>query len=156
MKRIYLAGGCFWGVQGYFKTIQGIRFTTVGYGNSKVENPSYKLVCTGETNAAEMVEVYYYEDQISLEQIIKTLFKVIDPTALNFQGPDHGTQYRNGIYYEIESDKEVILKTIEKLQANYNKKVVTEVLPLQNYYLAEEYHQDYSDKNPTVECHIKF
>ncbi|TPE57580.1 peptide-methionine (S)-S-oxide reductase MsrA [[Mycoplasma] falconis] len=156
MKRIYLAGGCFWGVQGYFKTIKGVKFTSVGYANSLIENPSYELVKTGKTNAAETTEIYYDESLINLEEIIEKLFKVIDPTALNFQGPDHGTQYRNGIYYEIESDKDVIINKISQLAKNYTKLVVTEVKKLENYFLAEEYHQDYSDKHPEVACHIIF
>ncbi|WP_426461057.1 peptide-methionine (S)-S-oxide reductase MsrA [Mycoplasma hafezii] len=156
MKRIYVAGGCFWGVQGYFKTIPGVIFTTVGYANSNLEDPSYKEVCTGSTNAVETTEIYFDESKISLADVAQKLFDVIDPTALNFQGPDHGTQYRNGIYYEIESDKDVILNKISELSKNYDKPVVTEVLKLQNYYLAEEYHQDYTDKHPDVACHINF
>ncbi|MCU4706602.1 peptide-methionine (S)-S-oxide reductase MsrA [Mycoplasma sp. CSL7503-lung] len=156
MKRIYLAGGCFWGVQGYFKTIKGTKFSTVGYANSNIEAPTYKQVCQGNTNAVETLELYYDEENISLSQIIEKLFEVIDPTALNYQGPDHGTQYRNGIYFETQEDKEIIENTIEKLSKNINGKVVTEVKKLDNYYLAEEYHQDYSDKNPSVVCHIKF
>ncbi|MBN0919202.1 peptide-methionine (S)-S-oxide reductase MsrA [[Mycoplasma] gypis] len=156
MKRIYLAGGCFWGVQGFFKTIKGVKFTTVGYANSDIENPSYQLVKTGKTNAVETTEIYFDESIISLEEIVKTLFSVIDPTALNYQDVDYGTQYRNGVYWEIEEDHQKIKNVIESLKSNYTKPVVTEVLKLQNYYLAEEYHQDYTDKNPNVACHIKF
>ncbi|WP_170149952.1 peptide-methionine (S)-S-oxide reductase MsrA [Mycoplasma struthionis] len=156
MKRIYVAGGCFWGVQGYFKTIKGIKFSTVGYANSIFNNPSYKEVKTGKTNAVETTELYYDESVISLEQIIEKLLAVIDPTALNFQDVDYGTQYRNGIYYEIDSDYEIIKNTLNRLAKNYSKPIVTENKKLENYFLAEEYHQDYSDKNPSVACHIKF
>ncbi|WP_036452634.1 peptide-methionine (S)-S-oxide reductase MsrA [Mycoplasma buteonis] len=156
MRRIYVAGGCFWGVQGYFKTIDGIKFTSVGYANSIFENPSYEQVKTSQTKAVETTELYYDESKISLEQIVTKLFDVIDPTALNFQGPDYGSQYRNGIYYEIEADGEKIQSIVNKLAKNYDKPVVTEVLKLQNYYLAEEYHQDYTDKHPDVACHINF
>ena len=98
MKKIYVAGGCFWGIEEYFKRKQGILDTTVGYLNSNVENPSYELVCTGITNSAEALEIIYDEKIISLEEILEYLFKVIDPTSLNKQGNDIGTQYRTGVY----------------------------------------------------------
>ncbi|QGZ97684.1 peptide-methionine (S)-S-oxide reductase MsrA [Mycoplasma sp. NEAQ87857] len=156
MRRIYVAGGCFWGVQGYFKTINGIIFSTVGYANSAINNPSYQQVKAHITNAVETVELYYDESKITLVEIINKLFDVIDPTALNYQGPDFGSQYRNGIYYEVDSDLAVIQDTINNLAKNYSKPVVTEIKKLENYFLAEEYHQDYTDKNPNVACHIDF
>ncbi|MCV3743591.1 peptide-methionine (S)-S-oxide reductase MsrA [Ureaplasma sp. ES3154-GEN] len=156
MRRIYLAGGCFWGMQGYFKKLPGVVFTTVGYANSLINNPSYEEVKTGLTKAVETLEVYYQEEQITLTDLINELFSVIDPTALNYQSVDHGTQYRNGIYFEINNDKEVINTTINQWRNKFTKPIVTEVLPLTNYFLAEEYHQNYSDKHPDVTCHIKF
>ncbi|QZE12639.1 peptide-methionine (S)-S-oxide reductase MsrA [Mycoplasma sp. Ms02] len=156
MKRIYIAGGCFWGVQGYFKTIPGIKFTTVGYANSLINNPSYEEVKTGKTGAVETTEIYYDESIINLGQIIEKLFAVIDPTALNYQDVDHGTQYRNGVYFEIDEEYQIIKDKIDELAVNYDKPVVTENLKLENYFLAEEYHQDYSDKHPDVACHITF
>ena len=104
MREIYLAGGCFWGVEAYFKRIAGIVDTEVGYANSIIENPSYKEVCSDRTDAAETVKINYDEEKIGLEEILKALFKVIDPTMINRQGPDIGSQYRTGIYYTEESD----------------------------------------------------
>ncbi|MEE3928050.1 peptide-methionine (S)-S-oxide reductase MsrA [Mycoplasmopsis ciconiae] len=156
MKRIYLAGGCFWGVQGYFKTIKGVRFTSVGYANSQIENPTYEQVKFQITHAVETTEVYFDESVISLSEIVQKLLDVIDPTALNYQDVDYGSQYRNGVYFEISSDEEIIKDVLKTEQKKYSKAIVTEVMKLQNYYLAEEYHQDYSDKHPDVACHIKF
>lgn len=154
MKRIYLAGGCFWGMQAYFKKINGVIFTTVGYANSNTNNPNYKLVKTSTTKAVETLELYYDEQIVSLEKLIEIFFSLIDPTALNFQGPDYGTQYRSGIYFEIDEEENIINKKVQELAKNYDKKVVTEILKLQNYFLAEEYHQNYADKHPEVVCHI--
>ncbi|EFF41532.1 peptide-methionine (S)-S-oxide reductase MsrA [Mycoplasmopsis alligatoris] len=156
MKKVYVAGGCFWGVQGFFKTIAGVTKTTVGYANSKIDNPIYEQVKTQNTNAVEAVEIFYDEKITSLEKIVEALFSVIDPTALNYQGPDYGTQYRNGIYYVNQDDKAIIENKIAQLSKNISGKVVTEILELKNYFLAEEYHQDFTDKHPNIQCHIKF
>ena len=155
MKKIYFAGGCFWGVQAFFKTIKGVIKTVVGYANSNVKNPLYSEVKSQTTTAVEAVEVTYDENIVSLNTLIEKFFKVIDPTALNFQGPDYGTQYRNGIYYVDESDESIIKSKITKLAKNIKGKIVTEILPLQNFYMAEDYHQDYIDKHPQAFCHIK-
>lgn len=154
MKSIYLAGGCFWGVEEYFNRIEGIRKTKVGYLNSRVENPSYELVCTGTTGAVEAVYLEYDEDVISLTEILDYLFKVIDPTVSNRQGPDIGSQYQTGIYFTNIKDKDVIEEFIQNKQKEYDKKIVTEVKELENFYLAEEYHQRYLKKNPGGYCHI--
>ncbi len=155
MKEIYLAGGCFWGVEAYYKRIDGIVDTEVGYANSRVESPSYKEVCTGRTDAAETVKIIYDEDKITLEEILKALFKVIDPTLINRQGPDIGSQYRSGIYYTDENDRKTIENFIENVRGDYKMPIATEVMKLINFYEAEDYHQDYLDKNPDGYCHIK-
>lgn len=156
IKKIYLAGGCFWGVQEYFSRINGITKTYVGYANSIIENPSYELVCSGTTKAVEAVEIEYENKIVSLEELIDELFKIIDPTLLNRQANDIGTQYRTGIYY-VDSEEEIIIsKKIKKLQEKYSKPIRTEVMALNNFWLAEEYHQDYLKKNPNGYCHIKF
>ena len=155
MKKIYVAGGCFWGIEEYFKRKQGILDTTVGYLNSNVENPSYELVCTGITNSAEALEIIYDEKIISLEEILEYLFKVIDPTSLNKQGNDIGTQYRTGIYTNNLEEKEIIFKFLLEKSKFYDKKIVFENENLINFYPAEEYHQDYLSKNPNGYCHIK-
>lgn len=155
MKEIYLAGGCFWGVEAYYKRMNGVEDTEVGYANSRMESPSYKEVCTGRTDAAETVKIIYDEEKITLEEILKALFKVIDPTLINRQGPDIGSQYRSGIYYTDEGDRETIEKFIENVKGDYKMSIATEVMKLENFYEAEDYHQDYLDKNPDGYCHIK-
>lgn len=155
MKEIYLAGGCFWGVEAYYKRMNGVEDTEVGYANSRMESPSYKEVCTGRTDAAETVKIIYDEEKITLEEILKALFKVIDPTLINRQGPDIGSQYRSGIYYTDDSDREIIEKFIENVKDDYKMPIATEVMKLENFYEAEDYHQDYLDKNPDGYCHIK-
>ena len=151
---IYLAGGCFWGTEHFMKQIKGVEMTEVGYANSIVENPDYRQVCTGETKAAETVMVKYNPDVVSLSMLLELYFETIDPTSLNKQGNDKGTQYRTGIYYTNPNDTAVINKVIEEMSAKYSKPLVVEVEPLRNFYPAELYHQDYLDKNPGGYCHI--
>lgn len=150
-KKIYLAGGCFWGVEAFFKKKDFTVDTEVGYANSKEENPDYKRVCTGITHATETLELTY---RGSLNDVLKEFFKIIDPTIVDRQGPDCGSQYRTGIYYIDENDKPIIEEFINSIKSNYNSEIVTEVMKLENFYKAEEYHQDYLDKNPGGYCHI--
>lgn len=153
-KTIYLAGGCFWGLQAYMKKLPGVLETEVGYANGKIENPSYEEVCKNDTGHAETVKVVYNSERLSLEMLLKAFFEVVDPTQLNEQGEDKGTQYRNGIFYVENEDVSVIREAIEAVKAIYDKPVVTEMGELENFYPAEEYHQDYLDKNPGGYCHI--
>ena len=151
-KEIYLAGGCFWGVEAYFDKIIGVEFTEVGYANGKTEETSYQEIdSTGHT---ETVRVVYNPDVVELDNILEYYFRIIDPTILNRQGNDIGTQYRTGIYYEDEEDREVIENHIEKISPNYDSDILTEVEPLENFVIGEEYHQDYLEKNPNGYCHI--
>jgi len=154
VKEIALAGGCFWGVDEFFSRKEGVLSTKSGYSNGQVENPTYEEVCTGKTGHAETVYVQYDESRISLETILEKFFKVIDPTSLNKQGNDIGTQYRTGIYYIDEADKEAIDQFIESRKSKYTRPIVVEVEPLRNFFDAEEYHQDYLKKNPRGYCHI--
>ncbi len=154
MNTIYLAGGCFWGVEGYFKRIEGVKGTTCGYANGRTENPSYEDVCRHDTGHAETVKVDFDDEVISLEDLLIYYFRIIDPVSVNKQGNDVGTQYRTGIYYTDESQLPVIKAAIEREQRKYNEKIAVEVLPIENFYSAEEYHQDYLDKNPNGYCHI--
>lgn len=156
LSEIYLAGGCFWGVEAYLERINGVAKTQVGYANGKTENPSYEEVCFKNTGHTEAVKVEYDTEKLGLENLLKQFFEIIDPTVLNRQGSDKGSQYRTGIYYVNENDKDVIEKVITEVQKKYNKPIVTEVLPLENFYKAEEYHQKYLDKNPNGYCHIDF
>ena len=154
MNTIYLAGGCFWGVEGYFKRIEGVKGTTCGYANGRTENPSYEDVCRHDTGHAETVKVDFDDEVISLEDLLIYYFRIIDPVSVNKQGNDVGTQYRTGIYYTNESQLPVIKAAIEREQRKYNEKIAVEVLPIEKFYSAEEYHQDYLDKNPNGYCHI--
>lgn len=154
MKEIILAGGCFWGVEAYFKLIDGVTATSVGYANGNTTNPSYEEVCKKNTGHAEVVRVTYNEDELTLPSLLDAYFRIIDPTILNRQGPDVGTQYRTGIYFTEVSDRPVIEAFVDSQRQNYDKPIVTEVLPLDNYFDGEDYHQDYLDKNPGGYCHI--
>ncbi len=155
MKKIYFGGGCFWGVEKYFKNIEGVLETEVGYANGNTKDPTYEDVKTGATNYAEVVKVIYDETKVSLMNLLDEFFDIIDPISLNKQGNDRGTQYRTGIYYVVEDDRIIINRKIELTQPQYEKNIVTEVEPLKVYYKAEEYHQDYLTKNPEGYCHIK-
>ena len=154
LKDIYLAGGCFWGLEAYMSRVYGVYDVTSGYANGSTENPSYDDLIYNNSGHAETVRVRYDPDLISLNELIMYYFKVIDPTSINRQGNDIGTQYRTGIYYTNENNKNVIMEEIKKEQKNYGRTIMVEVLPLEHYYLAEEYHQDYLDKNPNGYCHI--
>lgn len=151
---IYFAGGCFWGTEHFMKQIKGVVDTQAGYANSSVANPSYKEVCTGNTGAAETVKVIYDPSTVSLDFLIDLYFMTIDPLSVNRQGNDIGTQYRTGIFYESEKDRCVIDRQIEKLSKQYSAPIAVEVKRIENFYPAEEYHQDYLDKNPRGYCHI--
>ena len=154
IKEIYLAGACFWGVEKYLSLIKGVVSTEVGYANGNTENPTYEDVCYRNTGHAETVIVLHKQDEISLERILNLYYEIVDPLAKNKQGNDVGTQYRTGIYYVDDWDKGVIASSLRELQKRYDKPVLIEMMPLRNYYTAEEYHQKYLDKNPDGYCHI--
>ena len=154
MKKIYLAGGCFWGVEHFLGLIDGVEKTTVGYANSDIPSPSYEDLKARRSSASESVEVVYDEEKISLDEILHLFFLIIDPTILDRQGHDVGHQYRTGIYYENEEDKDTAERALSALQEEYEAKIVTELLPLDNFTPAEEYHQDYLYKNPEGYCHV--
>ena len=154
MREIALAGGCFWGVDEFFSRKGGILTTKSGYSNGHKLNPTYEEVCTGTTGHAETVYITYDENLINLETILLKFFKVIDPTSMNKQGNDVGTQYRTGIYFIHPEDEAKALGFIAKMQPKYTKPIVVEVEALSNFFDAEEYHQDYLKKNPRGYCHI--
>lgn len=153
-KKVWFGGGCFWGVQEYFSRLPGVLATRTGYANSRVADPDYKTVCTGRTGAVEAVEVAYDPAKISLEYLVECLFAIIDPFSLNRQGNDVGTQYRTGIYYDGEEEEARLKKALAFMQGLAGRPLAVELLPLQNFYPAEEYHQDYLKKNPGGYCHI--
>lgn len=151
-NEIYLAGGCFWGVEGYFKKVPGVIETSVGYANGKTDKTDYNSV--NKTDHSETVKIIYDEDEITLQELLEHYFRIIDPTSINKQGNDVGRQYQTGIYYTDENDKLIIDEIIRQKQKIYDNKIAIEVQPLKNFILAEDYHQDYLDKNPGGYCHI--
>lgn len=153
-KQIYLAGGCFWGTEKYFSLVKGILSTEVGYANGNIENPTYEDVCYRQTGHAETVKLTYNPEEISLKFILSLYYEVIDPTSKNRQGNDIGVQYRTGIYYLENEDKEIIEASLVELQKKYSRPIQIEVMPIHNFHSAEEYHQKYLDKNPKGYCHI--
>ena len=156
MNEIYLAGGCFWGVEEYFSRIPGVTNTEVGYANGHTAAPSYQDVCTDTTGHAETVHVTYDPDRVSLETILEHYFMIIDPLSLNRQGGDSGTQYRTGVYYVDEASHEVACQVFASEQLRYPAPMVVELEPLTCFFSAEEYHQDYLKKNPAGYCHVSF
>lgn len=153
-KTIYLAGGCFWGTEHFMGLVPGVVETEVGYANSNVPNPTYREVCSGTTGAAETVKVVYDPDSVTLPFLLNLYYETIDPTSLNRQGNDRGTQYRTGIFYTDSAEYPVIERSLENLQKRYSRPLAIEVGPLKNFYPAEDYHQDYLYNNPGGYCHI--
>ncbi len=154
MKKIWLGGGCFWGVEAYFQQLKGVLATQVGYGQGHTVQPTYEQVCSGVTGHAEICELTYDADLLPLDKVLDHFFRIIDPTTLNRQGADQGSQYRTGIYYSTEAEEGVILNYIRQIQGNYVKPIVVEVEQVRNFYRAEEYHQLYLQKNPGGYCHV--
>ena len=154
MKEIVLAGGCFWGIEAYMMRIPGVVDTKVGYANGTKENPTYHQVCAGTTGHAEACYIKYDENILSLETLLNKFWNIINPTLLNRQGPDIGTQYRTGIYYIDKEDLALILNTKQQQQERFEDPIVTDIEPLKCFYDAEEYHQKYLKKNPRGYCHI--
>lgn len=155
MAELYLAGGCFWGMEKYLASIPGVRTTQVGYANGKTACPTYEDVCYNDTGHAETVRVEYDPDKLSPDFLLELYYAAVDPTSVNRQGNDRGTQYRTGIYYTDEADLPVLRRSLENLQKRISKPVAVELAPLENFTPAEEYHQKYLDKNPGGYCHIR-
>ena len=153
-RDIYLAAGCFWGAEKYLKLIEGVTFTEVGFANGNTENPTYKEVYTDQTGYAETVHLRYNPSIVSLRFLLEMYFKAIDPTSLNKQGEDEGTRYRTGIYYSNSADRAVIDEVVAEEAKKYGLPLCVEVEPLRNFYPADEYHQDYLNKNPSGYCHL--
>ena len=151
-KDIYLAGGCFWGVEAYFRKIKGVLETSVGYANGNTGETTYHDI--GMTGHSETAKVSFDQEQVSLTKILEYFFAIIDPTSKNKQGNDVGTQYRTGIYFINEADKIIIKRFVNSQQKFYKEKIQVEIMPITNYVTAEEYHQKYLQKNPNGYCHI--
>ena len=153
-EKATFAAGCFWGVEAAFRQIKGVISTRVGYIGGKMDNPSYEDVCTDETGHAEAVEVTYDPKKVSYEDLMKVFWQNHNPTQLNRQGPDVGTQYRSGIFYHNEKQKQSALKSLEQEQKKYKNKIVTEILKAGKFHQAEDYHQQYLEKRGLSTCHI--
>lgn len=149
-ETITLAGGCFWCLEAVYDEVKGVLSVESGYANGHVKNPSYRAVCNGDTGHAEVVQVKFDPSVITFKDILNIFFVIHDPTTLNRQGADVGTQYRSGIYYHTPEQKEVAEQTIRELAAQkvWGSRIVTEVEPIKDFYIAEEYHQEYFVNNP--------
>lgn len=154
LRTIYLAGGCYWGMEKFMSVLRGVTETEVGFANGHADSPSYRQVCDTDTGHAETVRVLYDADVLPLEKLLMLFYKVIDPTSFERQGGDVGNQYRTGIYYTDEADRPVIEASLAVLAQQYEAPIVVECLPLRCFYPAEEYHQKYLDKNPDGYCHV--
>jgi methionine-S-sulfoxide reductase len=155
METAVFAGGCFWGIEKAFLDVPGVLNAESGYTGGARENPTYEQVCTGATGHAEAVRVSFDPSVVSYEDLVRKFFTIHNPTELNRQGPDVGSQYRSAIFYVNEEQKEVVERVIAELgQSYYPKSIVTEVAPLADFYRAEEYHQRYFEKHPNMVCHI--
>lgn len=145
-----LGGGCFWCLEALYETFDGVKAVTSGYSGGAKENPTYKQVCSDGTGHAEVVQIEFDPRKITYEQILDIFWEIHDPTTLNRQGPDTGTQYRSVILYHDEAQKKAAEKSKNVAQAKYGGKIVTEIVPLKKFWPAEEYHQDYFRKNPNA------
>lgn len=152
LQEIYLAGGCFWGIEEYFSRVEGVTDVTSGYTNGLTKETSYGKI--GATKHAEAVHITYDVNQIKLKELLNYYFRVVDPTSLNKQGNDHGEEYRSAIYYQNKEEKEVIEQVIANKQKFYDQPIVIQVEALEHFILAEEEHQDYLQKNPNGYCTI--
>jgi len=155
-QKATFAAGCFWGVEAAFKNVPGVVSTVVGYTGGHKENPTYRQVCSGRTGHAEAVQVRYDPTKVSYEQLLEVFWGIHDPTTLNRQGPDVGSQYRSAIFYHNEKQRaaaEALKKRLEK-SGKFNKPIVTEIVPAAKFYRAEEYHQRYFEKHGGVACHL--
>jgi peptide-methionine (S)-S-oxide reductase len=150
LPTITLGGGCFWCLEAVYVKVRGVLDVESGYSNGQVKQPSYEAVCTGRTGCNEVVRLVYDPAQITLREILEIFFVIHDPTTLNRQGNDAGTQYRSGIYYATPEQKDIADEMIRQMSQDklFGQPIVTEVLPLENYWPAEDYHQDYFERNP--------
>jgi peptide-methionine (S)-S-oxide reductase len=147
-KEAVLGGGCFWCLDAAFRQINGVEDVVSGYANGHLENPSYKEVCTDTTGHAEVVKVLYDDSKLSYRDLLEIFYAIHDPTTLNRQGADFGSQYRSTILYQTDDEKRIAEDVTEEVQKELDRKVVTRIEPLKNFYPAEEYHQNYFAKNP--------
>jgi peptide-methionine (S)-S-oxide reductase len=153
-EKATFAGGCFWGVEAEFRRIEGVTATTVGYTGGSTPNPSYKQVCTGRTGHAEAVQVEFDPSQVSYEDLLDAFWRMHDPTQLNRQGPDVGTQYRSGIFFHGPEQEAAAAASKERAQGHFRRPIATEITPASEFYPAEEYHQRYFEKKGLASCTV--
>ena len=147
-ESIVLGGGCFWCTEAVMKPLKGVERVVSGYANGHVKNPTYREVCSGRTGHNEVVEVTFDPEAVSLHDLLGVFFATHDPTTLNRQGADRGTQYRSGVYYTSDAQREAAEAVIAEVAPSFDDPIVTEVEPLESFYPAEDYHQDYFERNP--------
>ena len=157
MERAIFAAGCFWGIEAAFKKLNGVVSATSGYTGGHTENPTYEDVCTGKTGHAEAVEIFFDPSKISYKELLEVFWKIHDPTTLNRQGPDIGSQYRSAIFYHSKEQEKLAGESKRKLEENktFKNKIVTEIVKATEFYKAEDYHQNYYEKHGINSCGIK-
>jgi peptide-methionine (S)-S-oxide reductase len=157
MEKATFAAGCFWGVEAAFRQLKGVKSTAVGYTGGQTANPTYEQVCTDRTGHAEAVEVEFDPAATAYDELLAAFWENHDPTQLNRQGPDHGSQYRTAIFYHSSEQKALAEKSKERLAASgkFKRPIVTEIVPAAEFYRAEEYHQQYLEKRGQASCHIQ-
>ena len=155
MEKATFGAGCFWGVEEAFRTTKGVTSTAVGYEGGKTKNPTYEDVCSHTTGHAEVVEVEFDPKQVSYDQLLDLFWKIHDPTTMNRQGPDHGSQYRSAIFFHSPEQEKAAKASKEKLgkSGTYERPIVTEIVPAAEFWRAEEYHQQYLSKKGISNCH---
>jgi peptide-methionine (S)-S-oxide reductase len=154
MATAYFAGGCFWQIEADFRNVPGVTGTSVGYMGGQTENPTYQQVCTDRTGHAETVQVEYDPQQVSYEQLLETFWQIHDPTTLNRQGPDIGTQYRSAIFTTDREQELAAAKSVANAQSMFPRRIVTQVQPASSFWRAEDYHQQYLEKRGMATCRI--
>ncbi len=146
-EKITMGGGCFWCVEAVFQRIKGVKSVASGYAGGTVENPTYKQVCTGETGHAEVIQILFDPGVLSFDKLLEVFWAAHDPTTLNRQGADHGTQYRSVVFYENERQKDLAEKSRDAAQKGFQSPIVTQIAPMPKFYKAEDYHQNYYNEN---------
>lgn len=154
MEKATFGAGCFWGVEAAYRQITGVRSTAVGYAGGSADNPTYKQVCTGRTGHAEVVEVTFDPQRVSYEELLDIFWTNHDPTTLNRQGPDVGTQYRSAIFFHSPEQEKAARASLERRQEGLSRPIVTKVEPASTFYMAEDYHQQYLEKRGLSTCKI--
>ena len=154
MEKATFAAGCFWGVEAAFRQIEGVTDAQVGYTGGNFQNPTYREVCTDGTGHAEAIEITFDPERVSYEELLDAFWSLHDPTTLNRQGPDVGTQYRSAVFFHTPEQESAARASKEKAQSRLRRPIVTEITPASRFYRAEEYHQRYLEKQGLPSCHI--